>query len=150
MKKGMLFVVVLLIANSFAWADSGNFIGIRAGFYTEAEKPFIGAEYLAGVAPSVDFNPNIEYVFMENATYLTMNLDAHYDFYSRSRAFFYFGGGLAIQYFKVEGIDESDTNTGLNLLFGMGVARGPVIPYIQAKAVLMEDNEFVIGFGLRF
>ncbi len=150
MKKATLVLAALVLLTSSAFADSGTLFGIRGGLYTDADKPFLGAEFLTGIARGVDFNPNLEYVFTDNMTYMTFNIDAHFDFYERTGSFMYFGGGLAIQYAKIDGYDESDTNTGVNLFVGVGLNKKPVIPYLQAKAVLGDNDEIVIGVGLRF
>ena len=64
------------------------------------------------------------------------------------------GGGPAIVFSEVEGPrddqDDSETDFGLNLLGGVGWRLQSVIPYLQAKAVLSDENEFVVAFGLRF
>ncbi|MBD3384378.1 hypothetical protein GF407_05555 [candidate division KSB1 bacterium] len=151
MKKIMIAsLLVFVFTTTSAFADSGSFIGLRGGLYTDVEEPFIGAEYLTGIGPSVDFNPNIEYVFIDNMTYMTFNIDAHYDFYNRRGGFIYFGAGLGISYVDIDGAAESETDTGLNLLAGGGLSRGSVIPYIQVKMILGDNDELVVGFGLRF
>jgi hypothetical protein len=127
---------------------AGN-LGIRGGLYTDVEEPFVGLEYLARVGNRVYFNPNVEYVFVENATYLTFNADAHYDFETHSRAYLWAGAGLAALHFDPEGRIDGETDAGLNLLFGVG-AKGDVIPYLQGKLVVADESEFVIAFGLRF
>ena len=148
--KHIVLILSFLLAATFAYADSGSFFGVRTGYYTDAEGVFLGGEYLTGIAQSVDFNPNIEYVFVDNMTLMTFNIDAHYDFYEKRGKFVYLGAGLGFAYTKVDGFDKSDTKTGLNLLFGTGINRKPVIPYFQAKIMLGDVDDFVLTFGLRF
>lgn len=149
--KTIGFVLLMsMLSVSFAYADSGSFVGVRAGLYTDVEEPFIGAEYLTGIAPSVDFNPNIEYVLIDNMTYMTFNIDTHYDFYDTRGGFMYLGGGLGISYIDIEGASDSETDTGINLFAGGGLNRRSVIPYVQAKLVLGDYDEFVIAVGFRF
>lgn len=150
--KKITFALLLLVfcTATTVYADSGSFFGLRAGYYTDVEEAFVGAEYLTGIAPSIDFNPNIEYVLIDNMTYMTINLDSHYDFYNSRGGFVYLGAGLGISYFDIEGASDSETDTGLNLFAGAGIARSSVIPYIQAKMIIGDNDEFVIGFGLRF
>ncbi len=150
MKKVLLLFVALFVSANAALADSGTLLGLRLGYYTEIEEPALGVEFLTGVAPSVDFNPNLEYVFVDHLTYLTINIDAHYDFYEKTGSFVYIGGGLGISYVDPEGPIESETDAGINLLFGAGINRKPVIPYVQAKAVLGDNDEFVLCVGIRF
>jgi len=51
----------------------------------------------------------------------------------------------------VAGPPESDTELGLNLLVGVGFQVGPVLPYLQGKLILIdEDEQLVWAVGLRF
>ena len=133
-----------------AAAQADPRFGVRFGYYTEAEAPFLGAELLFRIVPDIYFNPNVEAVLVDDGLYLTVNGDFHYDFYSSRRTFLWLGAGLAVLNNNPEGPAESDTDFGLNLLGGIGSRRGRVIPYAQAKVILKDDTEFVIGVGLRF
>jgi len=124
--------------------------GVRFGYYTEAEAPFLGAEMLFRVVPEIYFNPNVEAVLVDDGHYFTINGDLHYDFFSERRTFAWVGAGLAVLNTDPGGSAESNTAFGLNLLAGIGARRGRVIPYAQAKVILKSDTEFVIGVGLRF
>jgi hypothetical protein len=143
-----LAAAILVALPAVAHADPK--FGVRFGYYTEAEDPFIGAELLFRIVPEIYFNPNVEVVLVDNGRYLTVNGDFHYDFYSRRRTFLWLGAGLAVLNRDPEGPADGDTDLGLNLLGGIGARRGRVIPYAQAKVILKSDTEFVIAVGLRF
>lgn len=147
---GMVLFIALAGLVPSAEAKSGTTVGLRIGYYSDAEKAFIGGEFLMPVAKSIYFNPNVEYVFADNLTYMTFNGDFHYDFPSRNPSFFWLGAGLAGIYLNPDGPIDGETEVRLNLLAGVGLNRGPVIPYIQGKVILADNAEFVIGFGLRF
>jgi hypothetical protein len=85
-----------------AFADGVRF-GVRGGYYTKVDEPFVGAELLARVAPRLYFNPNVEYVFVDNGTYMTFNGDFHYDFPTHSRTYTWLGAGLALVRVDPEG-----------------------------------------------
>jgi hypothetical protein len=138
-------LLTLLVSAGTARAD--NF-GVRAGYYTDAGEPFVGVEFLAHVGHRIYFNPNFEYVFTDDPHFMTFNADFHYDFRTRSRAYVWAGAGLGVLYTDPK-VGDSDTDVGLNLLFGVGL-KGEVVPYVQAKVIVSEDSEFVIGFGVRF
>ncbi|MBD3386098.1 hypothetical protein GF407_14380 [candidate division KSB1 bacterium] len=90
-------------------------------------------------------------VLIDYGTYLTTNLDLHYDFATRSRMYFWLGGGLGLAYFSPEGNGDSNSELAVNLLAGLGFnTTGSLVPYIQAKAILGDADDFVITFGLRF
>jgi hypothetical protein len=144
-----LVLSLFALAAPPATADDGMF-GVRLGYYTEAEAAFVGGEALFKLAPSLYLNPNVEWVFVDNARYITINGDVHYDFKSSRRTFFWAGAGLALLSFNPEGPSDGDTDVGLNLLAGVGTRRGSIIPYVQAKIIAKEDTEFVLALGVRF
>jgi hypothetical protein len=153
----LVLVVVLLFAT--AGLSLGQSLGIRAGVYTDIKEYFLGLELLSRISHNLYFNPNAEYVFVDNLTYVTFNLDFHYDFYTDSPLFFWLGAGLGILYSNPEGPPESDVDLGANLLFGIGIrTESPLTPYFQGKFILADrngdangdKNEFVLAIGLRF
>ncbi len=142
-----LATVFVLSSAVSARADDPMF-GVRIGAYTDAGDPFIGGEMLFKLAPRIYFNPNVEAVLVDHGHFFTINADAHYDLPTHSRAMVWVGGGLAI--INASGGGESNTDLGVNLLGGVGVRTGRVIPYAQAKVIIKDGSELVIGVGLRF
>ena len=141
-------LAVTVLVPCVASADEPMF-GVRFGYYASSEHAFAGAEFLVPVTHSIWFNPNVEYVFVDNDTYMTFNADFHYDFPTHSSTYVWAGAGLAVLYSNPDGPVGSSTDVGANFIFGVG-HRGPVLPYIQAKLIAKSDTEFVIGVGLRF
>jgi hypothetical protein len=126
--------------------------GVRGGFYNDADAGFIGAEILtaSGFNRQIFFNPNVEYVFVDDGSLTTVNLDLHYDLHTRSAPYsFWLGGGAALLFNDFD--DEDDTDFGLNLLAGVGFwPRQTIRPYVQGKVILSNNTEAVLGFGVRF
>jgi hypothetical protein len=148
-----LIVLSLGLLGVLAGARAGTAadFGVRAGYYFDAEEPFLGAELITRVAPRIYFNPNFEYVLVgDGLSYVTINGDFHYDFPTRSSTFVWAGAGLGLVRVDPDGPDNSDTDPALNLLAGVGWRRGGVIPYVQGKVIINGGNEFVLAFGLRF
>jgi len=129
-------------------AQARDMFGVRFGIYTDVDKAFAGVEGVFHVGNRIYLNPNFEYVFMDDPHYMTFNADFHYDFRTHSRAYVWAGAGLGVLYTDPQ-VGESNTDVGLNLLFGVGL-KGHVIPYVQGKLIVAEDTAFVLGFGLRF
>ncbi|HSP87478.1 MAG TPA: hypothetical protein VLN45_05055 [Ignavibacteriaceae bacterium] len=146
-----IFFCLILIAGENINAQERGKFGIRTGVYTDLSDMFLGVEYLAPIGSRVFFNPNIEYVFIENADYWTFNFDAHYDWPTYSSVYVWTGAGLGILHFNPEGRADSNTDVGLNLLFGLGFnTSSTVIPYIQGKAIISDNTDFSLGMGVRF
>jgi len=142
---------LILVANiAPVTAGPGTKFGVRAGYYSDTEEIFLGGELLSRISRSVFFNPNVEFVTIDNGTFMTFNGDFHYDFPTAGSPLIWAGAGLGMLYFNPEGPGDNQTDVGLNLLFGVGLSRGPVIPYFQVKAILEDNNEVVLGFGIRF
>ena len=127
--------------------------GVRAGEYTEAGEPFLGFEMITPLRQDIWFNPNFEYVFVDDGDLVTLNFDFHYDFEVERPLMFWVGGGPAVLFSDRDrqgGDQDNETDFGLNALAGVGWTVGSVVPYAQLKAVLSDDNELVLGFGVRF
>ncbi|MFO7866311.1 MAG: hypothetical protein R6V02_05815 [Candidatus Aminicenantes bacterium] len=156
MKKITFFMVLVFgffLMVSPNPAEAQNIIpGIRLGTYTDAGDLFIGGEILIPVTERIWFNPNIEYVFVENGSYITFNADGHYDIYlADSPLFLWAGAGLGILYFDSNAGNFDSTDVGVNLLFGAGLeTESRITPYIQAKVIISDSTEFVLGAGIRF
>jgi hypothetical protein len=125
-------------------------LGFRTGAYADEREAFVGGEFLARLFPRLYFNPNVEYVLIDNGTFSTFNFDFHYDFPLRGRTFTWAGAGLGIQYFNPEGPVGSSTDPAANFLFGLGYNAGGWVPYIQAKVIAGDNSDFVFGGGIRF
>jgi hypothetical protein len=126
--------------------------GIRGGFYVDAGDPFLGVELLTRLDHTRwMFNPNLEYVFSEDAHLWTINGDFHYDFHQRRGHYLWAGAGLAVVTTSPKHSDgDSNTDLGLNLIAGAGFRSGGVTPYAQVKAIVKDGSELVLAVGLRF
>jgi hypothetical protein len=125
-------------------------VGIRGGFYTDVDEPFLGVELLLGVTHSIYFNPNVEYVFVEGGSYLTVNGDFHYDLVHNEPYYFWLGAGLGLARIDPEGPDNSDSELVGNFLAGVGFRAGGAVPYVQGKIIVKDDTAASIAVGIRF
>ena len=147
LRWGLLMVVVWGFATP---ADTRTLLGFRFGFYAESEDAFLGAEALVPLRRGWFLNPNVENVFAEGVTFVTFNVDVHYDLPVQAPYSIWVGGGLAVLYRNPEGRAPADTDVGINVLFGLGWHRGNLYPYVQGKVILSDEAELVLGLGLRF
>ena len=146
-----LSMAVMSLAARPAAADVD--VGVRGGYYTDAEEGFLGVDLLMQIQDTRwFFNPNIEYVFVDPGDLATLNLDVHYDLDTdNDDLYIWLGGGPAIIFrddAHPRGDDETDL--GLNLLGGVGWQLESIVPYVQAKAIIADDNEVVLAVGVRF
>jgi hypothetical protein len=132
-------------------------LGVRGGFYNDADAGFLGVELLTGVTRQIYFNPNLEYVFVDQGDLATVNLDFHYDFETTGPYYLWAGGGPAVIFSDREVRrgnrfeSEDETDVGLNVLGGVGFGRGGAFrPYVQGKLTLSDETEASIAFGIRF
>ncbi|MGH7492682.1 MAG: hypothetical protein ACREOO_09840 [bacterium] len=150
MKRKLMFAffAAALSAAAFGEANAQAHFGLRGGLYMDQDEGFVGAHALTPIQRNWVFSPNFEYVFVETGSYFTINADLHYDFPSRSNTIFYLGGGLGISHSSFE--ETKNTDAGVNLLTGISFSRRPIIPFIQAKVMMGDVTQLILGGGLTF
>jgi len=141
----VLFVPVLL-GSPKLYGQSTD-IRIYGGYYTENSDLFLGGGLGVNVL-MLTVVPNFEYVFLEKGTFYTANLDGHIGVLPLPGFSGWLGGGFAYIFAKPEN-GESVTRGGFNLIAGFGADAIPLSPYVQAKYVFTQTNQFVIAIGIR-
>ena len=138
--------IVLASAPAFAAPIGWDAFG---GWYTNPSEFQVGGGLRMGLG-TITFNPNVEYIFAENATKYTLNLDGTMSVMPLGVASVYAGAGLT--FFTVDpDHGESSTDTGLNLIGGAGLNALPFKPFGQIKwAFVNGDSPFSFAFGVRF
>lgn len=150
-----LCAIGLLLPATPASAEGWDF-GLRGGVYNDASEAAVGVELLTPIGRSGHwfFNPNVEYVFVDNGDLATFNLDFHYDLTTRGPMFVWLGGGPGLIVRDPDRPARADTQTdgALNLLAGVGfnLKNSSVRPYIQGKLILSDETESAVAFGIRF
>jgi hypothetical protein len=145
---GVMFVAFILVSLN---AEADIKPGVRVGAYFDPTDAFIGGEVLVDITPRWYFNPNVEYVFVDNATFMTFNFDVHYDL-PTEEVYVWIGGGPAILWFDPDARRfQDETDFGVNVFAGVGFrTHSRIVPYIQPKIFLSDDSEFSLAFGVRF
>jgi len=101
-------------------------------------------------APLVDrlyFRPNVEVGFGDDITAIAANMEFVYKFPNRRGWGVYAGGGPALNVYMFDGVDDSDTDAGLNLLVGVESSRGL---FFEFKIGAMDSPDFKFGVGWTF
>jgi hypothetical protein len=129
MLKGMLLTGLLLslLAGVAAARTSATAIGPRLGFSADPDQLVLGGQMTIGdVAPSLTFDPNLEFGVGDHQTIVALNMDGHYHLSLRDSDWMpYVGGGVGVNFVSVDEPapfkDESSTEVGLNLILGTEV-----------------------------
>ncbi|MBD3386713.1 hypothetical protein GF407_17555 [candidate division KSB1 bacterium] len=150
MKQAGFIFILIIITSCLSFAKTPTLVDLRAGYYTDVEELYIGGGFRTGLGRSLDLNPNLEYVLIEGGTYMTINVDLLFTIMANRRNFALLGAGLAISRFDPEGKAEGDSDTGLNFLFRYGFITRSAIPYFQAKVIMGDYDDIVLGGGLEF
>ena len=149
----MLVVLALAFAviPSSAKAVSGP-IGytIFGGLYSSAsDDAFVGAGIRIG-AGGIGITPNAEYVFTDNVTTYSLNVDGTIPIVPLGVASIYGGGGVGFLTVDPDN-GESDTEAVINVLAGANLSALPMKPYGQVKHVFVDgDDPWVFAVGIRF
>lgn len=146
-----LISIMILFFGSIAGADISP--GVRVGAFFEAESAFVGGEIVTNLTENWSFVPNMEYVFLDNASQFNFNFDFQYNIRTDSRFEFWAGAGPAIIHVDPEDeLLDGETDFGVNLFGGVGfpLRDSRILPYVQPKLILSDNLEFVLAFGVRF
>ena len=144
-----LFCAALLLMSTAALAGPIGW-SVSAGTYTDVlEDFFLGAGARVSLGP-VTVNPNAEYLFVDSGSTYTLNVDGHLTVLPIGVASGYIGAGLGLVTIDPENGD-SDTETGINAIVGVGLNAVPLKPFAQFKYVFIDgDDPIAISIGARF
>lgn len=146
---GIVVVLSLLLSAPSLYAIE---LGIRAGRYNDLEENMVGVDLALNVGPFI-FNPNFEYVLIDDLDVMSLNADFLYPFARGGRATPYVGLGAGVMRFDGSGFDSSDEWLG-NAIGGVAFDTGRVKPYVQVKHFRFLDEtsayDTMLTVGIRF
>jgi hypothetical protein len=131
-----------------ALAQIGLDATARAGYYTDNNDLFMGTGLNLNIA-TISACPNLEYVFVNNGDFYTLNLDGHLNLVTPPGTALWIGLGLARLYYNPDN-GSSSRESGMNLLAGFELKMIPLRPYLQGKFIIADNSQFVIGAGIVF
>lgn len=151
-RNGILFglVIAALCTVPTSNASAGD-LGVHMGYYFDSEAISLGFGTLTTVSdnhPAWYFNPNAELIAGDGRDMAAFNFDFHYDFAADEDLTFWAGAGPGL--YLVDRPFDDDLEPGLNLLAGFGALNGSARPFVQGKAVLMDNSEVSLAVGIRF
>ena len=124
---GLIAVGVLCSGSAQAQKAVIGGAGPRVGFSSGPDQVVFGGQLIIGeIAPSLTFDPSLDFGFGDNQTVIGLNFDLHYHFAIQSSQWRpYVGAGAGINFVQLDlppGFnDESQTDVGGNLIVGAGV-----------------------------
>lgn len=127
-------------------------IGLEAfgGVQTNGNNDFLLGAGLRFSLASITVIPNGEYYFVDSGTFYTLNVDATMSVLPLGVASGYIGAGLGMLTYDPE-FGDSNTNSGVNILAGVGLNAVPMKPFAQLKYVFTDgDDPIVFSAGIRF
>ena len=144
-------LVLLLVLLMSLPAAATTPVGVRFGItdWNRIDQFHLGMDLRAGeVLPNVEFTPNFELGLGDDATILSINGDLAYQFTElvTSPWGMYGGGALSLHYIDFN--DNSDTDLGLNLLFGFTkVFTNGHLGLAEIRLGLLDSADFKLTFG---
>lgn len=143
MHKRITLALAALTLSTFGLttgARAQSQLGVGIGYDVDVEAAFAGAHFrFAPASLPFQISPGFDYYFVDGVTALQFDINALYDIGVDNQAFTpYIGAGLGIGYVEAEGLGDNDSNTdtGLNLIFGAKFGFNSLQPYVQAKGTL--------------
>lgn len=163
MKRTLALAAVLAVALPFmapradAQVAFMPYLGYDFKAYDGALLVGVGAEFgmLPGVLPiGLGIRPSAEYYFSgtEGFSFFQINADVIATLTPPGMSIgAYAGAGVAMGFSSMEIMDESfsDSEFGFNLLGGVTVGSGFVVPFVQARMTMMDVTRFGIQGGVR-
>ena len=127
--------------------------GVRGGVSVDPDQVYFGGHYeTEALVDRLHFRPNLEVGLGDDVVATTINMEFVYKFPSRSRWLLYAGGGPAINFYSYDddgnGGDDTNTEGGLNLLFGVENRSGLFFE-VKVGAIDSPDVKFGVGYTFR-
>ncbi|MGH7682218.1 MAG: hypothetical protein ACRENN_09565 [Candidatus Eiseniibacteriota bacterium] len=146
-------LALCLIAAALAAAPAAAApIGFEAfgGVQTNGNNDFLLGAGLRLSLASITVIPNVEYYFVDNGSVYALNADATMSVLPLGVASGFVGAGLGMITYDPD-FGDSNTNTAVNLLAGVGLNAVPMKPFAQFKYVFTDgDDPILLEAGIRF
>lgn len=151
--KSILKVVVvisLFLILLYSGQARANLISpqVRGGYYTDAEDFFLGAGVDIGLA-LFSVVPNFEYLFIDNGSFYSINVDGRFDILPLPGISGYLGGGVGSTFIKPKDFDTESKFT-INVLIGVQAKALPLSPFAQIKYAIINnvDDQIALTVGI--
>lgn len=142
-----LFVVVLA-SMALATPASAQGLGVRAGASVDPDQFYFGGHYESRpLVQRLHFKPNLELGVGDDITTVGINFEFVYKIPINGSPWnLYAGGGPAVNFYSFN--DNSETEGGLNVLFGAETSQGLFFE-LKLGALDSPDLKFGVGYTWR-
>ena len=141
----LCFAALTFVALPSSAAAQGP--GVRAGASIDPDQFYLGGHYeTRPLAEQLYFRPNVEVGFGDDLTAIGMNLEFVYKIPVDGPWSLYAGAGPALNIYSFN--DESETDGGLNVLFGAETSNGLFFEF-KVGAIDSPDLKFGVGYTWR-
>src|SRR5262245_47702779 len=123
-------------------------IGAHGGYNVDVSHALIGAQMLFPIARDLELYPSFDYYVQDGATRFGISGDMKLRFPLGGGTAPYLGGGLNVLHASAGG--SSDTDTGLDFLFGLESRRGSAHPYAEGRVLMHGTSQFQLVAGVNF
>ena len=122
-------------------------VGVRAGASVDPDQFYFGGHVeTPAIVDRVHLRPNVDIGFGDDATLITVNIEAVYKYpLHRSPWVIYGGAGPAINFYNFDNDRGSDTRGGFNFLGGLEHDNG-VFFEVKVEAGESPDLKFGVGY----
>ena len=143
-RVSLLLPVLLILPASPSSAQ----VGVRGGISIDPDQGYFGVHY--ETAPLIDrlyFRPNAELGVGDDLLHVGLNMEFVYKFPTRRGWHVYTGGGPALNFYRFDANDDTETEGGLNLMIGVEQTRGLMF---EMKFGVFDSPDFKFGVGWTF
>jgi hypothetical protein len=141
-------VVAALVTSVNASAQASSHVGSRVGYDFQTDEVILGANFTVPISTQIEFYPSLELYLPDRGNKIGFNGDVKIFLPTRAIYDLYGGGGLGVVNQNLG--DVSNTDVGINLLFGISSRVGRIHPYGEARVLLHDDPQFVLLAGVNF
>ena len=138
----------LAITSTSALAQATTRVGARLGYNIDSEDAVLGANLTVPITTRIEFYPSIDLYTPATGNKVGFNGDVKVLLPYRSGLQLFGGGGVGIVN-RNQG-ETSNTDVGINLLFGLESRVGRIHPFGEARILLHDDTSLVLLAGVNF
>lgn len=141
-------MIALAIASTNGMAQASTRAGARIAYNFQTDEAMVGASFTVPISTRIEFYPSLELYLPDDGNKIGFNGDVKVYLPTRASYDLYAGGGLGIVNQNVNGFSNSDV--GINLLFGISSRVSRVMPFGEARLLIHDDTQLVMLAGINF